>query len=111
MQQLWSLLQRTFLRIFRASAVKYVLLLAAAAIWLIFFDRYNLIARRNMEKQIQEQKDDKAYYESANKKLDYEQDRINSDLKETERLAREKYYMKRADEDVYIVVDSVITPR
>lgn len=84
---------------------KYFLVLAFAGIWMIFFDRYNLISQYQMKAQIEQLQKDEAHYRKAIEKLDYQEGRLTNDAEELERIAREKYYMKKAGEDVFIVVD------
>lgn len=72
------------------------------AIWMIFVDNYSYLEHRELNKEREKLKENKAYFENeirndreAIKKLQ------NSDA--TEKYAREKYYMKRDNEDIYII--------
>lgn len=82
---------------------KYLWTLVIAAIWLTFFDSFSFIRQSNMSKQIEELKRSKGYYGKEIHRLDYKRELIFADDVELERFAREKYYMHRADEDVYII--------
>ncbi len=81
---------------------RYTLVLIFFLVWMVFLDNYSTFDHRILNKQINELKDNKKYY----------QDEIAKDEKsiknlknpgETEKYAREKYYMKRDSEDVYII--------
>ena len=81
---------------------KYVIVLLFFIIWMLFLDNTSYLVHSELDKQINELEDNKKYYK----------DEINKDnsnikkLKNTnqiERYAREKYYMKRDSEDVYII--------
>ena len=83
----------------------YFFVLIGALIWMIFFDRYNLVSQYRMKQQIEQLKQDKVYYEIGIEAVDYEYEKLYNDPDELERYAREKYYMKRPGEDVFIIVD------
>jgi cell division protein DivIC len=81
---------------------RYALVMIFFLVWMVFLDNYSYFDHRILDKQINELEDNKKYY----------QDEIAKDVKsiknlknpgETEKYAREKYYMKRDSEDVYII--------
>jgi cell division protein DivIC len=81
---------------------KYVWVLLFFLIWMIFLDNYSYFDHRFLDKQIDELNDNKAYYQEEIKK----DKKSIRDLKipgQIEKYAREKYYMKRENEDVYII--------
>ncbi len=83
---------------------KYLLVLLVSGIWMLFFDRYNLISQIKMERQVQQLESDEAHYRARIDALDYERERLFSDGEELERFAREQYQMKRRNEDVFVIV-------
>lgn len=71
-------------------------------IWITFFDSYSLMEHRVINKEINKLQGNKEYFE---KEIDKDRQSIKG-LKSgdaTEKYARENYYMKRANEDIYIV--------
>ena len=84
---------------------KYVVVLAVAAAWIVFFDNYNLRAQYKVSQQIQELEADRDHYREKIRSLDYEGQLLEHDVEELERLAREKYFMKKSNEDVFVVVE------
>ncbi|RMG59566.1 MAG: septum formation initiator family protein [Bacteroidetes bacterium] len=100
-----DLAQTYFHRIRRAAATKYFLVLLIAGIWMLFFDRYNLIAQYRMEARIESLQADLAHYQRALEQVEAEQDRLQGDPEALERYAREKYFMKKAGEEVFVVVE------
>jgi cell division protein DivIC len=81
---------------------RYTIVLVFFIVWMLFLDNTSYIEHRVLNKQIDELEDNKSYY----------QNEINKDNKsiknlknpsQVERYAREKYYMKRDSEDIYIV--------
>lgn len=71
-------------------------------VWILFVDNYSLFAHRELDKEIDELEDNKEYYKQEIAK-DKEQIKKLKNAWEIEKYAREKYYMKRDSEDIYIV--------
>ncbi|MDX2285368.1 MAG: hypothetical protein NW241_14480 [Bacteroidia bacterium] len=105
MKPLWALFRTFALRIWQASGTKYLVILAAAGIWIALFDRYNLVSQQKVARQIEQLRQDKAHYEQALEKASYERERFFTDMEELERYAREQHLMKRPNEDLYIVTE------
>ncbi|MDX2245254.1 MAG: septum formation initiator family protein [Bacteroidia bacterium] len=97
--------QKILARMTKVVTSKYFLVFVFAAVWMVFFDRYNLISQYRMSEQIRELQKDEQHYLEAIEKVDYQTDQIFSNMDELERYAREKYYMKRPGEDVFIIVE------
>ena len=72
---------------------------------MVFFDRYNLISQYKMKEQIKQLQKDEVHYQKSIEKLDFEADRLFNDQEELEKFAREKYYMKKPGEDIYVIVE------
>ncbi len=87
---------------FRIISNKYVLLLVLFAVWMLFLDSNSWLVHRELDHQIEELEKNKEYYKSQIRK---DTAIINSmdDLDELERFAREEYYMKRENEEVFII--------
>ncbi|MBF6607571.1 MAG: septum formation initiator family protein [Flavobacterium sp.] len=81
---------------------KYVWVLLFFFIWMIFLDNYSWLDHRTLDNEIEELEDNKSYY-----KNEIRNDSINiRQLKnpdQVEKYAREKYYMKKDSEDIYII--------
>ncbi len=84
---------------------KYVLVTLAFFIWMLFFDNYNFFVRSEIRGELREVREKKAYYEAQIKEVKNELSSLFGSEESLEKFAREKYYMKRADEDVFIIVD------
>lgn len=81
---------------------RFVLVTLFFAAWLLFFDTYAFLDHKQINKEIDKLNTNKSYYldeihkdEQAIKKLHR--------LEDVEKYAREKYYMKRENEDIYII--------
>ena len=81
----------------------YLIIVMVAGSWMVFFDRYNLISQYKMRQQIAKLAQDKAFYEKATREIDYAEEQLHRDPEALERYAREKYFMKKSDEDVFVI--------
>lgn len=83
---------------------KYVLTLGAFLVWMIFFDDRDVITthfkHRNELKRLEE---GKAYYQQEISKTRADLQELKSDPAILEKYAREKYRMKRDNEDLFII--------
>lgn len=81
---------------------RYVLVIIFVAVWLTFLDNYSYFEHKILNKEIRELEDNKQYYIEEIKKDTISIKQLkNAD--QTEKYAREKYFMKREDEDIYII--------
>lgn len=81
---------------------RYVLVLTFFVIWMLFLDNYSYLEHRVLDKEINELNDNIKYYKTEIKQDSTKIKKLkNQD--QIEKYAREKYYMKREDEDIYII--------
>ena len=88
----------------KATSTKYFVVLLLAGIWMVFFDRYRLISRAKVSAKIEQLKADKRFYERSLSDLEYQSGRL-TERQTIERIAREKYFMKRNNEDIFVIVE------
>ncbi|MEO0584966.1 MAG: septum formation initiator family protein [Bacteroidota bacterium] len=105
MNQIRVFFSRVGARILQTAGTKYILAFLIAAVWMVFFDRYNLISQHKLDQQIEELQEDRDFYIQVIEEIDLEASRLQKDPEAIERFAREKYYMKRPGEDVYVIVE------
>lgn len=87
---------------FRFIGNRYVLALIFFAVWMIFLDNYSYLEHRILNRDLNELETNKKYYQDEIKKDCLEIKRLKN-LDYIEKYAREKYYMKRDSEDIYII--------
>jgi len=83
---------------------KYIIIIIAFAVWMMFFDNNSLKRQKQLNRQIAEINQMKSYYQeeiAKNEQAIYE---LETNLETVEKYAREKYLFKRDSEDVYIIV-------
>jgi len=79
---------------------KYFLVLAMFLFWMIFFDKHDFITQWQLQRTVDKLEEDKAYY--SKKIEEAEQDRYDLEVNR-EKFARERYYLQKSDEDVFII--------
>ena len=79
---------------------KYVVGALAFLVWMVFFDQNKLTNQLDLSREIRELEQNKEYYGEQIKVVQKARTDLNNNL---ERFAREKYYFKKSDEDVFII--------
>lgn len=83
---------------------KYFYTALAFVVWMIFFDSNNMIRQGHLSSTLNDLEDQKAYYLSEIEKDSAALNQLQTNLKTLERFARERYLMKRDNEDIYLVM-------
>lgn len=96
---------KTFLRIVRN---KYFLVTTVFVVWVVFFAQYDIISQFRQRKELKEMQRKIDYLGQEVQRLKKEKYMLEHDTATMERYAREKYYMKKKNEDVY-VFDTVMS--
>lgn len=81
---------------------KYVIVLVFFTVWMLFLDNYSYLDHRLLDKEIDELEDNKEYYLEEIKQ-DKKNIKTLKNPHQVEKFAREKYYMKKDSEDIYII--------
>lgn len=81
---------------------RYVLVLIFVVVWMTFLDNYSYFEHKVLNKEINELEDNKQFLIEEIKK-DSASIKQLKNADQTEKYAREKYYMKRENEDIYII--------
>ena len=84
---------------------KYVIAIIAFVVWIMFFDRNNFINRVRLVNTLNELNDQKEFYQHEIRKDSAELHRLKTDTSSLEKFAREKYLMKKQNEDIYLIID------
>jgi cell division protein FtsB len=92
------------MRIFRLLRNKYFITVLALIAWLFFFDKNDVFTQYELIQKCEKLEKEKEYYltEISNNKANLNELRTNPRSLET--FSREKYLMKKDNEDVYILV-------
>ena len=82
---------------------KYILTLIVFTIWMVFFDQNSFLSQRKINKELNQLETRQKVYAKQNELLRAEKENLLGNFDNLEKLAREKYFMKMDDEDLYIV--------
>jgi len=80
----------------------YILVLTVFVIWMLFFDTNNLMIHLELKKQIEKLEKDAEFLKKEISKDKKTIEKL-SDPKELEKFAREQYYLKKKNEEIYLI--------
>lgn len=83
---------------------KYLLTSVGIVVWLLFFDKNDVFSQMDLISKLNKLKADRAYYFSEIQNNRREIEELKTNKKSLEKFAREKYHMKKDNEDVYVIV-------
>ena len=92
---------KRFLNLFKN---KYFLVSTAFLVWMIFFDRNDLFSQFEYHQQVNNLKHERDFYQKETAKVHQDLDELTSNKEKLEKFAREKYLMKKSNEDVFVIV-------
>ena len=84
---------------------KYMFTFLGFLVWLTFFDKHDFILQHSYRQKLNDLKHEREYYITQIEKNKAEMKELFTNNKNLEKFAREKYYMKRDNEDVFVFVD------
>lgn len=83
---------------------KYLLATSAFLVWMLFFDKNNFIDQWQLYRQLQDARQKEDYYKGEIEKTEAQKKALTSDPAALEQFAREKYHMKKDNEDEFVIV-------
>jgi len=83
---------------------KYFLVTLAFVVYMIFFDKNDLFSQYQYYQQVHKLKQERDFYLKETAKVNKDLDELTSDPKKLEKFARERYLMKKDNEDVFVIV-------
>lgn len=84
---------------------RYLLATLSLLVWLSFFDRNDFLTTFSYRKKLQDLREEMAYYETEIGKNRAYIERLETNPDNLERFAREKYLMKKENEDIFVILD------
>jgi cell division protein DivIC len=79
--------------------------LFAFVVWMVLFDSNDVFTLYKLRGRLYKLEEEKIFYEQAIKEVEMERQEVMGTIKLVEKYAREKYFMKRQNEDVFILVN------
>jgi cell division protein DivIC len=90
-------------KVFKVLFNKYLLTTAAFVVWMTFFDQNDWMTQRETRRELQDTKDNISFLTAETDAMEQEQEQLMHDPARLEQFAREKYRMKRDNEDLYVI--------
>ncbi len=94
-----SFFKHTFFKPFKNV---FILILVGFAVWMLFFDANSLLIHNDLNSEIDDLNTEKKYYNKEIEKDNKEIKKLNT-KEGLEKFAREEYYMKRDNEEIFII--------
>jgi cell division protein FtsB len=82
---------------------KFFLSAIAFAVWMLFFDRNDFFVQSERRNELRELQVSKTYFTKQIEEERKFSDALKNNPAAIEKFAREKYLMKRDDEDIYLI--------
>lgn len=84
---------------------KYFITTVLFLTWIIFFDKNNLLSQFEERHVLFELKKEKRYYQNEIKSTREQLNQLMTNNATLEKFAREKYLMKKDNEEIWLVID------
>ena len=84
---------------------KYIFTAAVFLLWILFFDKTNVVNHVGQLGKIHTLKNQKQFYEDGIGKASAQLDQLNTNNETLEKFAREQYYLKKEGEDIFLIED------
>ncbi len=88
----------------RSLRNKYLIAVLVFLVWLLDFDRNSLIERVKYIRTLSDLEEEKQYYIERIDKDSRRLNELKTDRDNLEKFAREQYFMKKENEDVFVIV-------
>lgn len=82
----------------------YFIFTACFILWMVFLDSNDIRTQRKLSRHLEELELEKKFYQKKIEEVKKDRNELMSNDKLLEKFAREKYLMKKPDEDVYVIV-------
>lgn len=83
---------------------KYSVTLTIFLVWMTFFDSSSFLVLHELNGEIKKYEEQLAYYQSEYEKNDGFYKKLMNNKEEKEKYARENYFMKKPNEEIFILV-------
>lgn len=82
----------------------YFIVSVVFVLWMLFLDSNDLMTQSSRRERLQKLKHDKVYYEQKIKEISRDYQGLFNSEEALEKFAREKYYLAKPKEDVFVIV-------
>ena len=93
--------------IFNILKNKYFIALAMFAVFMLYYDKNDVFVQLEKEKELKDLRQSQAFYEKEVGKLRTQLTELEENPEKLQTYARENLFMKKSDEDIFIVEPAV----
>lgn len=86
----------------------YIMATVGFIVWVGFFDNDNIVSQFQQRKELNQLLQQKKYYTDQIQKNKELVTSLTTNTKELERFAREKYLMKKDNEDIFLIIGDTV---
>ena len=83
---------------------KFFLVTIAFVVWMTFFDKNDLLSQYQYQQEVSKLEQERDFYKAETDKVSKDLEELTSNPQQLEKFAREKYLMRKDNEDVFVVV-------
>jgi cell division protein FtsB len=83
---------------------KFFLVTVAFVVWMTFFDKNDLLSQYQYHQEVTKLEQERDFYKTETDKVSKDLEELTSNPQQLEKFAREKYLMRKDNEDVFVVV-------
>ncbi len=87
---------------------KYLLSIIVFVVWIIFFDRNDLFTQYERKQELKKLQTSADFYEKEIAGTRKSLTELNNDPAVLEKMARENFYLKKSEEEIFIIMDSTV---
>jgi cell division protein FtsB len=84
---------------------KFFLASTAFIVWMLFFDKNDVNSQFEYRSQVNKLEEEKDFYTKEIKTAESDLQELTTNPEKLEKFARERYFMKKDNEDVFIIVE------
>jgi cell division protein FtsB len=84
---------------------KYLITTIALSVWIGFFDKNDIRTQIDFRKEVKRLTDERNYFKNEITSITSDLRELSTNPKTLEKIAREKYYMKRDNEEIFVLVE------
>jgi cell division protein FtsB len=92
-------------KVFNILKNKYLIASVALLVWLLFFDKNDILSQVTLANKLKGLEEERDYYVKEIQDSRQDMMELKTNPKNLEKFAREKYLMKKANEDIFVIVE------
>ena len=83
---------------------KYFISVLAVIVWVAFFDKDDLLSQYQLRQKLHQLRTEEKYYQTEIEKSKNDMNELRTNPANLEKFAREKYQMKKDNEEIFLIV-------